>query len=303
MRVKFILLVLIVVAKTIPLLGQSNRAWLKNIADFRSYVLTSEEQNLLFLDSLYEHWEPIIHLETFDKIDTLYNIAYAHRIGYFNKDKLHQLSALIKHGYRETEIERTLIRKIDNCLNILSIMYEGFIDYEIPYTFSADSSFGKAMDFFDFKEGELVADIGAGIGTYVWVLSQLFPQSSFIVTELFQGPDTYLQNRFLEMKNVEFKRAKKKHTNLEGRGINRILIQSTFHHFKEKDLMLQSIKKSLSSDGIIILKEATYDLAGHQYCEKSMRLEDIKWYWDKNGFQLLDEMTIRKTTYLKFSPQ
>lgn len=276
------------------------RLWLKNLHNLRYQFISLEQENLEFIDSLRQNWEPISHLSLDEKTEALYYIAFYHETRYVNKDKVHLAPELQELKFAESEIDRGLIRKIDRSLSALSMIHDGYFTPDAPYSISIDSSFGKALDFYAIQSGELIADIGAGIGTDVWALSFLFPDCRFLVTELFRGPHLHLKNRFQQFDNVDFKLAKKKHTNLEGLGINRILIQSTFHHFTEKNLMLQSIKKSLADNGEVILKEATYDLAQNSLCNHSMKLVDIKEYWFNNGFELIEEMIIRKTHYLKY---
>lgn len=279
---------------------ETNSDLLFGLADLRAKLLNKEKDNLSFIDSLHIHWKPISHLSIKEKTEILYLIGFYHGALSISKKKLSNIQRLKTLGFDIAAYDRRILKYIDNCLHTISIMYEGYIDHQKPYKLSIDSNFQKIIKFYQIQNGDLVADIGAGIGTDTWVLSQLYPKSQFIVTELWGTYDIYLKDRFLGVANTGFKMAKKKHTNLEGHNVDRILVQNTFHHFEAKDLMLQSIKKSLSPSGVVLLKEATYDLVKNEFCHLSMTLASIKEYWLKNGFQLVDELIINQTHYLKF---
>ncbi|MEL7220915.1 MAG: hypothetical protein AAGJ93_06320, partial [Bacteroidota bacterium] len=82
--------------------------------------------------------------------------------------------------------------------------------------------------------------------------------------------------------------------------LDRIIIRNTFHHFTEKDAMIQSIITALKPEGVVCVKEFFSTVPSSQSCPLRMPPEEIISYFEQNNMVLIDSMRSHFTTYLKF---
>jgi ubiquinone/menaquinone biosynthesis C-methylase UbiE len=131
------------------------------------------------------------------------------------------------------------------------------------------------QDFFDFKKGNAIAEIGAGDGQNIGGFSLFTDSLTFYLEDI---DEKYLnQDNF----NKVIKRCSKikspltnkfqlsigteKSTNLPDNLFDKIVIVSTFHEFSYMDEMVADISKKLKPNGRIYILETHCLAKGHKY--------------------------------------
>lgn len=173
----------------------------------------------------------------------------------------------------------------------------GVLQKSYPFKINPGSGYFEEMSFYQIKDGESVAEIGAGLGTFSILTSTCYNNMNLYVNELDEKLLEYIKNGFEQCssknESVTYNLVKgyKNSTELEGKNINKIIIRNSFHHFKNKKKMLESIKKSLDANGILYLMEINFDynLSDIHPCKKVLTDTEIKSYLSEAGFDLVKQ--------------
>lgn len=152
----------------------------------------------------------------------------------------------------------------------------------------------EIIDFFDFKKGDVVADIGAREGLHEGIFSLLFDSIHFYAQDI----DT----KFLNEKNLNkaikhYTKIKgspltntfdicigtEKSTNLPDGIFDKVVIISTFHEFTYVHEMIDDIAKKLKPKGRVIIIDTFCGMAGHV----NRKREEVVAIMQEHGFTLL----------------
>lgn len=132
----------------------------------------------------------------------------------------------------------------------------------------------EVIEFFDFKKGDYVADIGAGEGKYEGAFSLLFDSINYFVEDinkniLTQDKLNKVIKHYSSLKGVPQTNTFKlcigteKSTNLPDSLFDKIIMLSSFHEFTFVDEMIADISKKLKPDGKVYILDAFCTEKGH----------------------------------------
>lgn len=193
-------------------------------------------------------------------------------------------------------------------LDLFGLVFQQILKPNFPYGINPKTAFMDEVVFIDIKDGDRIADLGAGSGEISFLWSIIFKELELYMTEI---GEVQLEVMNFKSKKIEcidtsnaihILKGTKKETGLEGKNLDKIVVRLSFHHFKKKKAMLASIKRSLKHDGELILIESEpYFKFDHKMgCEKAMFQPEIESILKKNGFTLIDSERDEQAIYLKY---
>lgn len=228
---------------------------IQNLSNFRGELLRNNKENLLDLDTLLKKFtEEDFNSESFSEMISKTII---------NKHIDHFSSDLIVHFFEKDypnlsisdKITVSDINTISKNNEILEMILTGVINPEFPFPLGKNSEFFKELSFYEIKKGDKIGEVGAGLGGFALLLAIVEPEIELSINEISNKPLWYSEKKFnfhseyIDKENIEFVLGDKKSTNFEEGVFDKIYIRNSFHHFKKKKKMLNSIKKSLKEDG------------------------------------------------------
>lgn len=167
------------------------------------------------------------------------------------------------------------------------------------------SSKEELKTYFDFKAGDIIADIGAGEGKYEGALSLLYDSLTFYVQDL----DSNILNQkalnkvirhYTKLKGCEQSNkfnlciGSEKTSNLPNETFDKVISFSSVHEFTYMDEMIADLYKKLKPGGKIFIADAPCTKKGH----KNRKPEEISEIMRKHGFTQL-QMHIVNSNYLE----
>lgn len=269
---------------------------IRALSELRTNIIVDkldETQELANTLKLFESWR----INEIELEDILFHTQYAKSIYGLSDEEL--LKNLRKKYKKEDWVEKVTTDHIANITknpDICDFINLGVISIDYPFQINAGRAF-KELDFYDIQPYESIADIGAGKGTFTLLLYMASQSNKIYYTEIVDDLIVYfyesIKKGYISKNDSEINivKGEKKSTNLREK-VDKIIIRSTFHHFKDKKAMLQSIKESLKPNGRLFLKEAIADKFRNKKdrpCNDIMKEKKIKSYLKKAGFQLVKE--------------
>jgi ubiquinone/menaquinone biosynthesis C-methylase UbiE len=146
------------------------------------------------------------------------------------------------------------------------------------------------------KKGDVIADVGAGTGSFESDLSKVVGKTGKIfAVDIAPAFIPFMKKRFEKEKltNVEVVLGKIDQTTLKENSVDVILVVDTYHHFDHHEKMLQDFKKILKDQGHLVIVDFKR--------EKGAR----KWILDhveKTMEQYIDEVASNGFTFIKVEP-
>lgn len=153
------------------------------------------------------------------------------------------------------------------------------------------------------RPGEVVADIGAGTGLFTRLFAErVGPHGRVYAVDISR---TFIENIVRTAKkqgfvNVEGVVNTDRDVTLPANSINLAFLVDTYHHFEYPGSMLSSIRRSLRTDGTLIVIDFRRDphrssswVMGHVRADKEIVIDEIT----KAGFRLIDDKSILRTNY------
>ncbi len=197
---------------------------------------------------------------------------------------------------------------VEENLDLFGLVFQQILKPDFPYGINPKTAFMDEVVFIGIKDGDRIADLGAGSGEISFLWSIIFKDLELYMTEIGEVQLEVMNFKSKKIESIDTSnaiqilRGTKKKTGLEGENLDKIVVRQTFHHFKKKKAMLASIKSSLKPDGELILIEAEpYLWHGRQMgCKKAMFQPEIESILKKNGFILIDSERDKQAIYLKY---
>ncbi len=262
----------------------SESSFVVRLSKMRGHLIEQHTRDLKLLDSVFHHWGIIDHLDKQGKIRALQSAAY-YGVAWRNAVKKKDIA---------------LSKRIRKAIVPLSLISDRYIDPTSPFILRIDSLDFARFYFMGIRDGDKIADIGAGLGKTAFIWRWLYPESHITVSELEGKRLRMLYQRFGSEPNIQIVKAESNSTKMEGSQIKTIIVQQTFHHFDWKKKMLLSIKKSLAPRGHVVVIENTKELKYPGSCRQIVSGSSIKRAWKKAGFELIEESIIGSDLFLKY---
>ena len=153
----------------------------------------------------------------------------------------------------------------------------------------------------DLKEGEVVADIGAGSGYFALRLAHHVGEKGKVYA-VDISPDMILfmnrRIRDLKLKNVVTVLAAPEDPLLMDASVDRFFICDTWHHIADRTQYLAVMKKALKPGGqVVMIDFQKKDLPVGPPAEMKIAREDLVRQMESNGFRLAKEHTFLPYQY------
>lgn len=147
------------------------------------------------------------------------------------------------------------------------------------------------------KEGEIIADVGAGSGQFEAELSKkVGPEGKVFAVEVAPAFIPYMKKRFEKEKltNVEVIHSNFKSTTLKDKSVNLVFVVDTYHHFDRPVIMVKDFGRILKDKGHLVIIDFRRGPGASQWVNEHMHLsrEDIIKEVTANGFEFLREERI-----------
>lgn len=231
----------------------------------------------------------------------LYQIMYSRRISDL---KPKRVLKVMKSNYTNsplphilTEEDVTLISQCD-CI-VLMISHE-YVTISNPTTINIQNVDVEKFSFFDIRESDTVLELGAGMGMNALTTSIATPSKKLYVNELDHNLVDYLSSMLdTTSQSIKIVTGKKKETGIPDQ-VDKIIAINTYHHFKSKKKMLQSIKRNLKEDGYLIFLERLKNPTEKDGCKLAMTRTKIISDLKAGGFKLIENKIIGDLEGFKF---
>ncbi len=271
------------------------------IGKIRNAVVDQYPNSVNQVNQLLTKWkdvepnEEIVH-------DALFNVAYAINIHNYSLKRIkkhlgkHYPVSRLKDSLDEEDLEIIL-----NNFELLSLIIYGYLSSDFPFDESIDTMDMVEFEFLNIQDGETIADVGAGTGEYILLLSVIFPNNKFYINEIDQGLLDFIRTRILEFQDlylsknrfIELTLGSKSSTNLP-ETVDMVIVRNSFHHFNRKVKMLKAIKSRIKPSGRIVLIESIKGPNEEGLdCPFYMTQEKILSTISKSGLSISRKMTIK----------
>lgn len=149
----------------------------------------------------------------------------------------------------------------------------------------------QQLTFFNLKNNDKIGEIGAGSGFMAFLIGTLYDSIHIQINEISAG----MVQRIEQDINYRFTAQQKKRfrvvhgatqtTGMEGEDLDVVIAIDAFHHFSDKENMLQAIRWSLTKNGRLILVEQDKDFSSPaDYCREAMTQSELTRLLKENGF-------------------
>jgi len=185
---------------------------------------------------------------------------------------------------------------------LLFYIFHDFLESEFPHKLNVDSFKLAEVKFINVQPNEKVADIGTGVGVHLLHLAAMYPENEFIAQDIY----TSLLETLIELNDlllgvdssIKFVEGKKDDLRLPYK-VDKIILRNTFHHFKKKEKMLESISSYLNEDGLLIFIEPLKaNVRSLDDCELKMDQSDVLKYVRSSSFEIIEETVVENTLFL-----
>jgi ubiquinone/menaquinone biosynthesis C-methylase UbiE len=148
--------------------------------------------------------------------------------------------------------------KVINTLNALALVETARDEWQQPWA---------VIDSLKLRQGEVVADIGAGAGYFSLKLSTVVGSSGKVLAEDIQKlPMAFLWIRAVSQgkRNISISLGDPTDPHLPRLGIDAVLIANTYHEFADPEVILEHIVKALRPGGRLVVLDRSADAEHHE---------------------------------------
>ena len=306
--------VLIIVLASFPLIcfsqssEPSHTEIIYRLSEFRTAVLTKDESALSNLKLLLDRFEnEDIENETFRRIVSSCYLGKS----YYNSTNeriLEDIGKINKKNDTNYYFSENELDAILNNFEVLNLIFIGVLRKDYPFALEKDLRLLEEYTFYDIHQNEQIGEVGAGGGTFSLLTGLLFTDVKLYVNDKMPLFINFTQKYFdgyseyIDSNRLKLVKGKKRSTKFEVNSLDKIIIRNSFHHFKKKKKMLNSIKNSLKQGGELYLYEPFNGLTDHdEGCKKIMLQEDCLQVIQENGFKLEESKQLDTRMLLRFS--
>ncbi len=182
------------------------------------------------------------------------------------------------------------------------LMDKDLVKKEMLKKANPDAVYYKFLQQIKPKENSTIIDIGSGSGLLPLLLSKLDMPLNIYINELDITSFNIILN-YIEPKSngttIKAIEGKKKSTNCENIEADVITAVNTVHHFKKKDKMMQSVKKSMNSNTRLLILENNKFRIGdatnaerERQCKLAMSDDELTQVFVKNNFKINEKKAL-----------
>lgn len=291
-----------------PLFGQVDslqEQLIKATLEFRHSIFNNSPDHKE-LKALERRWRTIEPNDTISAY-LVYNISYYLQV---YDPPLKRIRKVTKKFAPNTALADSInesdLDMLRNNLDLLSFIFDGFMEYDFPYKVRLDTFNLKEIEFINVRPNETIADIGSGGGNHILLLSLMYPENNFVLSELGYSYVSFLQKKINRHREILFRNerfievvvGKKKHLNL-GKRVDKIIIRNTFHHFSKKEKMLNAIPDYLNTGGkVIFIEPMQTNRTSIDNCSQKIDYQTIIEYVNASPLKIIEEKIIDNTLFL-----
>jgi precorrin-6B methylase 2 len=123
---------------------------------------------------------------------------------------------------------------------------------------AAEEKTDALIDALEIRDGDRIADIGAGTGFFTWRLAQhAGPRGKVLAVDIQQrmldrAAGTVKQHG---LANVDYVLATERDPKLPARALDMVFIAHSYHEFSEPETMIEAVRRSLNPAGRLVIVE------------------------------------------------
>lgn len=285
------------------------------LASYRNSIIRLDEQAYLQVASAVKELQTY-GLKEKDLIE-LYKAVFN-----FSYRKIEIPNHIIKEftGYRNFRGERLSTEELEAHLNalgqnfdLLDGILQGLFEVLPPFKLDAECELFREIKFYQFHKDSQIADIGAGIGTFSFMLAHCLPGSRFTLTELDFNDLRILRARkrrfapLIDSNRIEILKGFEQTTGLEPASVNQIILRRTLHHFENSSAMLRDIHQALKPKGKDLLQEPDGRMNIRKLftniCSDAMKPYEVRKLMDTHGFIKKDQIQMGHYIYSSYEKE
>ena len=282
-----------------------DRLLIQSVNNYRRQLLLGDEELTFRLKTLLNKWEEL-------GASREEMILFSNRVSGDFIVGVRDVNEIIKHaGYHFPgsllleNLTAEDVLTITNNTEILSLVFEGILEYDYPFKVSPGRVF-EEFGFYDIQKNDKIAEIGAGFGAISLLIAMTYSDTKVWVNEI----DRYsliLLEHFVKTRDhlfladqVEVVKGGYETTALENMDLSKIILRRVLHHFTYPKDMLKSIKRSLEPDGKLFVYEIIPSLNSDGYmCKSALSKKKILKLLKKSGFSVNRELVIGQAIILE----
>lgn len=204
-------------------------------------------------------------------------------------------------GY-EKLIDKSFVKSVKANSLLVNFINADFLEPMYPY--KINHGMFEELAFYNLKEGQQIADIGAGLGTLSFLLTAADLDLGIHVNEIDKDLIKYIKSKkrkhFAHYDDFKVIKGKKKDVKLNSK-MDKVILRATLHHLSHTEQMLSSIKEILKSDGILYIVEIPAKENPHLTdCPHAMHRDEIISTLNENGFTLENVMEAQELLFQQY---
>jgi len=289
------------------LFAQEADSWklelIKSLSKYRSNLLKIEQNDLRDFITTLNKWK---ELEPNNIVlnDIIFQSQYAYSIGEYSFKSIAKSAkekypnSKLSHNFTEDEL-KSIIKNSE----LADLITWNIINSEYPYKISSDAWFFNEIEFYEIKNDETIAEIGAGKGIFSFLISMTGKNPKIYINEINDNLLNYIKYHFsknnldIDLEKTILIKGGKKGINIPEK-VDKIIIRKSLHHFSKKEKMLTSIKETLKDNGDLYIYEPLKNKS--TTCSQALSGFEIKSILNKNGFTLIKELKLEGSILLKY---
>jgi ubiquinone/menaquinone biosynthesis C-methylase UbiE len=183
--------------------------------------------------------------------------------------------------------------------------------YDADNVMVSDSAFLSEVQLYEFKKGEIIADIGAGSGYFEIALSTFCDNLQVYATDIDSESIGHLttQLKFLDLndeRNITYYAVlgNERSSLLSPHRFDKVIIRNTFHHFAYPNEMLEDCKRIMKKDARLFIVDILVDEVDRSpACTLHLTRSVFLNYFSSNGFALTNETDLEYDNFKLFEFQ
>lgn len=277
---------------------------LKALETYRSELLNQSTYKLYNLKHFSQKWDSIAtNQQLFNNL--ISNVSYQLSI---TKRSPYDIYQHLKHHPDFSDFTGNIsefeFEIIGDNLELFYLIKNGVLEHTYPFKIAGAQEVVSEIIFYEPKQFEYIANIGAGFGVFSKLFIRIYPLNQYFLNEINPHLHAFIQSLLKSDKSldteesVHFVLGNERKTKLPKERFDKIFIRSSLHHFEYHKPMLRNIRKCLKEDGALFVKEP-YKTSLPTACPHVVEKTAIEAMLDKAGFEIIDSLALKDYYILK----